>query len=183
MTLNLHIKKVIITLLLSLSFIISFGQIELVRDTVSNSNGNERNQRFRSDFDNGKQTPSVFFDIAKLNKLLQASTAAGQSKIEFVFSTIRKEDTARYVRNRNLQFTTEQRNQLVNRPIVLIKVPRTALDFMATKNNNNVQQFITAMLALGYIKADQPYNIIYDGSIYFDIGVVCPPPSDCFNLP
>ncbi|HVE60960.1 MAG TPA: hypothetical protein VNA26_04025, partial [Chitinophagaceae bacterium] len=99
--------------------------------------------------------------------------------VQFLLAVIRPEDTTTYFHKRP-SLGKMDKHKIVNRQTLIIKVPRKAAAQL-TGTNKGFQKFQLAMLAFGYIKLDQEYGLVDEDYIYFDIGFICPPPSDCDN--
>jgi hypothetical protein len=94
-----------------------------------------------------------------------------------LLAVIRPEDTATYFHKRSSLAKTD-RHKIINRQTLIVKIPRSAAVKLAG-NSQAVQNFMVSMLAFGYIKVDNEYGFTDDDFMYFDIGFICPPPSDC----
>src|SRR5450432_3552523 len=105
-----------------------FSQIDWNRDTLSNDNAEKSKDRFHSIFQgNGRKTTrTVTFNVEELKTVIDDVFNLGDSVIQFQFALLRAEDTARYI-SRHPELTDSDKNDLINRPVLLIKVPRAVV--------------------------------------------------------
>jgi hypothetical protein len=167
MTLSKIIKtKIIILVLLLIVFCrqgySQFSKIDWNMDTVSNDNAEKSKDRFHAIFQgNGRKTTrTVTFNVEELKTIIDDVFSLGDSVIQFQFALLRAEDTARYI-SRHAELTDSDKNDLINRPVLLIKVPRAVI----SKKSFGAS-------------ADAP---LAAGSMFINIGKICPPPSNCKN--
>jgi len=163
-------KGSIISLLIIFSFVTSVQCQTLLADTVSQSTADAR------------RTNSVVvnFDANKLNTILANCISKGVSKVQFIFAMIREQDTTRYF-SRHSSVAREERKFLIGKPTLLLKVPRMAFN-LALNEDPLKNRVIRQLVGAGFILLDSPYGGIpsgISGDLYFDLGTVCPPPSNC----
>ena len=165
MTLSKIIRPRIIILVLPLTIFCmeGFSQLSKInwdRDTISNDNATKSKDRFHSTFQGGKRktTRTVSFDVQELKSVIDYVLNQGDSVIQFQFALLREDDTAKYI-SLHPELTDSDKRDLINRPILLIKVPR---EVMLQKNFG--------------ASAPAPLS---SASVYLSIGKICPPPSTC----
>lgn len=155
------------------------GKIDWGRDTVSTSNAESRKEKYHIYFEKDLRnvTPSIFIPVDKLKAIVDACAAAKLENIEFILAVIRPQDTARYFERHPL--AAEHRPKVVNRQTILIKIPREVAGQISKSRLRRADKLITALYGLGYKPWEVEGGWPAGGSVYFDIGVICPPPSDC----
>ena len=160
----------------------AFGQkkrFDWSRDTLSSHSVNNRLEKYRNHFERDSRniTPTIFIPVEKLKAILDVCAEKNIKNVQFLLAVIRPEDTVTYFQKRpSLEKT--HRHKIINRQTLIIKIPRRAAAQL-TGINSGYQKFLISMLAFGYIQLDKEYGLTDEDFVYFDIGFICPPPSDC----
>lgn len=126
------------------------------------------------------QSTAVNFSVAKLNNLLTTCLNEGINEVQFIFVKIREQDTERYL-SRHSDRAPADRRSLVGKPTLLIKVPRSAFH-LALNEDPEKNDKVKSMMAGGFFPLSNSHvrSLFSNESyLYFDSGVICPPPSDC----
>lgn len=163
-------KSGIIFLFAIISIVTSVHAQTLMADTISKSTADLRRTN----------STVVNFDASRLNSILASCVSKGVSTVQFLFATIREQDTTRYF-SKHSNVAKEDRRSIIGKATLLLRVPRRAfnLSFNEDPLKNRV---IKQMMGAGFILLDAPYGGSpsgISGDLYFDIGTVCPPPSNC----
>jgi hypothetical protein len=157
-------------------------RINLRTDTVATYDAKTAKKEFRKLYRRKEDVRArlVSFDVATLKQLLDSCHAKGISKIDFQFSIIRKEDTARYA-SRNPGLTAAERNQLLNQPTLLVKVNRLVLN---GQFNSSAGRTSSGRQSIPGALRSALYNIgnaaTSTSEVYFELGTICPPPQTCY---
>ena len=156
--------------------------IEWDKDTVSSYNAQIRKDKYHIYFEKDLRnvTPSIYLPVNKLKAIVDVCAAGNIQNIEFILAVIRPQDTARYFA-KHPSLSDTDKFKVVNRQTLIIKVPREVAQQLSYGRRNQLQKFSAAMLALGYTKIDSGFGLNFEGSVYFDIGTICPPPEGCFQ--
>ena len=162
----------------------AFGQkkrFDWSRDTLSSHSVNNRLEKYRNHFERDLRniTPTIFIPVEKLKAILDVCAENNIQNVQFLLAVIRPEDTSTYFKKRP-SLAKADKQKIVNRQTLIIKIPRSAA-LKLTGIKTGYQKFLVSMLAFGYIKVNNEYGLVDDDFIYFDIGFICPPPSDCDN--
>lgn len=151
-------------------------------DTVSILDAKKSQARYRADLVNArkKATTRVTMDVAKLNELFTILSAKGVQDVQFLMVTIRKEDTARYAK-RNPGLSNSDRNDLIGRQQVLIRVPRAAFEpAQGLGKNSRGGALMTALLLMGWSPLEGGIaGSTSDDDLFLEFGAICPPPGSC----
>ena len=123
----------------------------------------------------------VNFDANKLHTILVNCIAKGIFNVQFIFVTVRAQDTARYF-SKHPNVMKEDRGSLIGKPTLLLKVPRRAFN-LAMNEDPLKNKLIRQLIGAGFMLLDSPYGGGVGSqtldALYFDLGTVCPPPSNC----
>ncbi|MDQ3682243.1 MAG: hypothetical protein M3352_04110 [Bacteroidota bacterium] len=181
---NVFFKISALCLLLIISAPTSFGQkkkFDWSRDTLSSHSASNRLEKYRNHFEKDPRniTPTIFIPVEKLKAIVDICAENNVENVQFLLAVIRPEDTTIYFHKRP-SLARMDKHKIINRQTLIIKIPRRAAAQL-TGATNGFQKFLLSMLAFGYIKVDNEYGLFDDEFIYFDIGFICPPPSDCAN--
>jgi len=181
---NGFFKISIICLVFISSTSTGFGQkrkFDWSRDTLSSNSVNNRLEKYRNHFEKDPRniTPTIFIPVEKLKAIVDVCAENNVENVQFLLAVIRPEDTTIYFHKRP-SLARMDKHKIINRQTLIIKIPRRAAAQL-TGTANGFQKFLLSMLAFGYIKVDREYGLFDDAFIYFDIGFICPPPSDCVN--
>jgi hypothetical protein len=161
----------------------SYAQgIDFKTDTVSFDAANQAQSKFKNDLSSSgkKATSNVSIQVAKLKEIVDACAAKGIANVSFLIVSLRKEDTAQYCKH-NPGMSSTDKNDLVGRQQLIIRVPRSAFFTSAAKVGKNQSSLMMSLLLMGLIRLDSPYGDLplTDGDMYFGLGTICPPPSIC----
>jgi hypothetical protein len=162
----------------------SYAQnIDWDMDTVSQTAATGSHGKYVDDQKKSKRksTSFVTFNADKLKTIVDQCKQNGIENIQFMIVTLRPEDVAKYARRYN-NLTENDRQELVGRQALIIKVPREAFltEGEEAKINSQKNSLRVSLLGLGLIQLDGILEADpAAGSIYFSIGVICPPPSPC----
>jgi|GEM_PF-2688016 len=159
-----------------------FGQnnkFDWKRDTLNTISAKNRVEKYRTNFEKDQRniTPTIYIPVEKLKAILDVCAENNIKNVQFLLAVIRPEDTATYFHKRSSLAKTD-RHKIINRQTLIVKIPRRAAVKLAG-SSQAVQNFMVSMLAFGYIKVDNEYGLTDEDFMYFDIGFICPPPSDC----
>ncbi|MFN2438990.1 MAG: hypothetical protein ABR503_07305 [Chitinophagaceae bacterium] len=151
------------------------------RDTLSTQSASNRVEKYRTHFEKDLRniTPTIFMPVEKLKAIVDVCAENNVENVQFLLAVIRSEDTTSYFHKRPSLARTD-RHKIINRQTLILKIPRKAAAQL-TGITNRFQKFQLSMLAFGYIRVDKEYGLVDEDYIYFDIGFICPPPSDCDN--
>ena len=156
--------------------------IDFTKDTVSFNDANQANFKFKNDMNTigRKATGTMTVEVAKLKEIVDACAAKGIQNVKFMLGFIRKEDTAHYSK-RNPGLSATDRNDLIGRQQLIIRVPRSAFFNATGRISIKSSSLMTALLSIGLIQLDKPYYDSPTGEddLYFTLGGICPPPSIC----
>lgn len=133
------------------------SQITLSKDTISIIDV----RTMRQSKTNDKLPDMITFDLAKLKKIVDVLSAAGENEIQFQFNTISEGQLSHFA-SKYASIDEEAKQDLLNRPTLILRAPKRL--FLPVAFNRTTEQ---AKLA-----DDQNF-------VYFDIGVICPPPTSC----
>jgi hypothetical protein len=161
----------------------SNSRLDFKNDTVSSDAVTQAALKYKSDLSAAgkKATNSIRIEVDKLKEILDACAANGIANVSFMIVTIRKEDTAHYGRH-NYGLTATERNDLVGRQQLIIRVPRSA--FAASLGKAGGMQgssLMTSLLLMGLVPLDKLLADLPPSSddLFFSLGSICPPPSIC----
>ncbi len=160
----------------------AFGQknkIDWSRDTLSTQSATNRVEKYRNFFEKDQRniTPTIFVPVEKLKAIVDVCAENNIQNVQFLLAVIRPEDTATYFQKRP-SLAKADKQKITNRQTLIIKIPRSAA-VQLTSTGKGYQKFLLSMLAFGYIRVDREYGLLDESFVYFDIGFICPPPSDC----
>ncbi len=149
------------------------------RDTLNSISATDRVEKYRTYFEKDQRniTPTIYIPVEKLKAILDVCAENNIKNVQFLLAVIRPEDTATYFHKRSSLAKTD-RHKIINRQTLIVKIPRRAAVKLAG-SSQAVPNFMVSMLAFGYIKVDNEYGLTDEDFMYFDIGFICPPPSDC----
>jgi hypothetical protein len=148
-------------------------------DTVSTAAAEQRRVKFHGA---GKQKIAVTYDAKQLKDILETCIENGINDVQFVFATIRAEDTDKYInRLKKHGKNTDQvtSNNIKDKPTILLRVPRSAFNLALNeepKNNSLVQKISASGPMVNTLEGNTQFASAY---LYFDIGTICPPPDGC----
>lgn len=180
--LNGLLKICTISLVLVSNANIAFGQknkIDWNKDTISTNTATNRVEKYRSFFEKDQRsiTPTIYVPVEKLKAIVDVCAVNNIQNVQFLLAVIRPEDTTTYFQKRP-SLARADKQKVINRQTLIIKIPRkAALQLAGTKTS--YQKFVLSMLGFGYIQLEKEYGLFDENYIYFDIGFICPPPSDC----
>jgi hypothetical protein len=154
-------------------------KIDWKTDTLNTTSAKNRVEKYRTYFEKDQRsiTPTIFMPVEKLKAILDVCAQNNIKNVQFLLAVIRLEDTATYFPKRPA-LAKADKQKLINRPTLIVKVPRRAAVQLAG-TRQAFQKFMVSMLALGHIYVDKEFGFADEDYIYFDIGFICPPPSDC----
>lgn len=149
------------------------------KDTLSKSDAMGRRDTYLNTIRGSgqKATARVNMPVDKLKAIMDACASKGITEVSFLMTVIRPQDVARY--RRNHPETSASDEQLKGSQLVIIRVKRGAFEGNKSASLSNNATMVS-LLSMGLILLDQPYGM--DGmeeDIYFDLGVICPPPASC----
>ncbi|HEY0750729.1 MAG TPA: hypothetical protein VGD26_06225 [Chitinophagaceae bacterium] len=159
-----------------------YGQIDWTKDTVTETAAIAARFRMNNDLNAAgrKSTQFISMNVVKLKEVVDACAAAGISDLKFWLTAIRREDVAQYaLRHPNL--TESQKNDLVGRQILVIKVPRSIFKSPMQQGSGFIHGLSPLMLGLlgsGFIPLDLK-DLAAAGDTYLSFGTICPPPDSC----
>ncbi|HEY9363798.1 MAG TPA: hypothetical protein VIQ00_11085 [Chitinophagaceae bacterium] len=152
-------------------------------DTVSQATATGSHGQYVSD-QNGsrrKSTSSVAFSVDKLNTVVDHCKQIGINDIKFMIVTLRSQDIQQYSR-RYPGMDERDKRDLVGRQALIIEVPREAFPVAGeeAKIKSQKNSLTVSLLSMGLIQLDGIFETSpATRSIYFSIGVICPPPTPC----
>lgn len=175
------------------SFLQSHGQTNLKggidwnTDTLSSNAASSSATRFRTDLNNAgrKATKIITLQVDKLKEIMDACYSNGVTDIKVLIIMLRVEDTARYSK-RNPGMTAAEKRDIIGRQTIVLKVPRRAFGSSQSGSGININRnnpLMLSLLAAGMFVLDKPVENITmaEGDIYFELGLICPPPTSCDN--
>ena len=164
------IKGAFIIFFTCLSFIGSAQITTLYADTVS---------KYTTDL-RRTQSTVVNFEVSKLYSILQSCINKNVNKVQFIFATIREQDTTRYF-SKHPSVIKDYRRSIIGKPTLILRVPKSAFG-LALNEDPLKNKVMRQMVGAGFILLDAPYGSdpkAISGDFYFDLGTVCPPPDNC----
>lgn len=161
----------------------SQNSINLQRDTISSTAAKAAANKFKNEQagSNKKATTYTKFSVAQLKEIMDNCQKNGIDTVRFVIATIQQQDIAHYTQH-HPGLTVAQKNDLIGRQVLLIKVPRAAFaSETGTSANQKNNPLLLSLMAYGWIPLDKPYGQqpAATGEMYLEIGVICPPPASC----
>ncbi len=158
------------------------SRLDFKNDTISSANVSLAASKYKSDLTTAgkKATNSIRIEVDKLKEILDACAAKGIANVSFMIVSIRKEDTAQYGR-RNPGLSATDRNDLVGRQQLIIRVPRSAFAASLGKAGGMQGSLMMSLLLMGLVPLDNPLADLPPSSddLFFSLGSICPPPSIC----
>jgi hypothetical protein len=149
-------------------------------DTMQRDMVKASHQRFKNHINAGghNATSNIAIEVSKLKEIVDALSARGIADINFMIVSIRKEDTANYMR-RNPGLTVLERNGLIGRQQLVIRVPKSIFAMQSgSMINGRSASFMATMLSVGLMPMDKR-SPMEAGDYYFGVGTICPPPLSC----
>ena len=126
------------------------------------------------------QSTVVNFEVSKLYPILKSCFEKNVNKVQFIFATIRDQDTTRYF-SKHPNVMKDYRRSIIGKPTLILRVPKSAFG-MALNDDPLKNRVMRQMVGAGFILLDAPYGSdpkAISGDFYFDLGTVCPPPDNC----
>ncbi len=153
--------------------------IDWTKDTITETAAIAGRYRLSNDLNAAgrKSTKYVEMNVSKLKEVVDACAANGITNIKFWLTSIRREDVAQYAL-RNPGLTEAEKNELIGRQIIVIKVPRSIF-------KNNIQQSsgfipgISPLMISLMLYGFTPFDTQGIGDTYLSFGAICPPPDNC----
>ena len=160
----------------------SYGQIDWTKDTITETAAVAARYRINNDLNAAgrKSTQFISMNVMKLKEVVDACAAAGITDLKFWLTAIRREDVAQYAL-RHPNMTEPQKNDLVGRQILVIKVPRSIFKSPMQQGSGFIHGLSPLMLGLlgsGFIPLDLK-DFAAAGDTYLSFGTICPPPDSC----
>lgn len=168
--------------LLIMTGTMGYAQIDWTKDTITESAAVAARFRMNNDLNAAgrKSTQFISMNVNKLKEVVDACAAAGISDIKFWLTAIRREDVAQYAL-RHPNMTEPQKNDLIGRQILVIKVPRSIFRSPMQQGSGFIHGLSPLMLGLlgsGFIPLDLK-DLAAAGDTYLSFGSICPPPDIC----
>jgi hypothetical protein len=156
--------------------------IDWSMDTLSKSDALGRRDTYLNTIRGSgqKATARVNMPVDKLKAIIDACAARGIPEVSFLMTVIRPQDVARYRRNHPSSTATDE--QIKGSQLVIIRVKRSAFTGSTGNKSSSLSNnaSMVSLLSMGLILLDQPYGMDgTDEDIYFDLGLICPPPASC----
>lgn len=152
-------------------------------DTISESSATGSHGQYMSDqaASRRKSTKSITFNVDKLSAVVDQCKQKGIKDLKFWIITLRDQDVEQYSRHYP-GIPDSDKKDLKGRQALIIEVPREAFPEAGDGAKVNFQKssLTVSLLGMGIIKLDGINETnLATGSIYFSIGVICPPPTPC----